>query len=265
MPTAWRSHATRPADDADGRDRAGFARHRRVARAGASATRRGSPPWPRAGPPRRTRAARPWSPRWRPHRASASPTSPPRPGARPPRSPSGWDPPAPSSPSTSTPGAPDSCARPGSVSTCRGCRWGWPTACARRCGRRPSTACCSTPPARGSGCCAVGPTPAGGSPPRSSRSARRSNATSCSPPRRWCARAGCSCTPCAPSRPRRPSASTSSPPSACPRSARSAPPRRPWKVHGRGALLLPHERGTDGMFVLLLRAPGGSREGCAAN
>jgi 16S rRNA (cytosine967-C5)-methyltransferase len=41
----------------------------------------------------------------------------------------------------------------------------------------------------------------------------------------------------------------------------AAPPRRPWKVQGRGALLLPHERGTDGMFVLLLRAPGGPREG----
>jgi 16S rRNA (cytosine967-C5)-methyltransferase len=34
-------------------------------------------------------------------------------------------------------------------------------------------------------------------------------------------------------------------------------PRRPWRAHGRGALLLPHDRGTDGMFVLLLRAPGG--------
>jgi 16S rRNA (cytosine967-C5)-methyltransferase len=34
-----------------------------------------------------------------------------------------------------------------------------------------------------------------------------------------------------------------------------APPRRPWRAHGRGALLLPYERGTDGMFVLLLRAP----------
>jgi hypothetical protein len=30
-------------------------------------------------------------------------------------------------------------------------------------------------------------------------------------------------------------------------------------VHGRGALLLPYERGTDGMFVLLLRAPGSDR------
>jgi 16S rRNA C967 or C1407 C5-methylase (RsmB/RsmF family) len=38
-----------------------------------------------------------------------------------------------------------------------------------------------------------------------------------------------------------------------------APPRRPWRVHGRGALLLPYERGTDGMFVLLLRAPGSDR------
>jgi 16S rRNA (cytosine967-C5)-methyltransferase len=38
-----------------------------------------------------------------------------------------------------------------------------------------------------------------------------------------------------------------------------APPRRPWRVHGRGALLLPYERGTDGMFVLLLRVPGSDR------
>lgn len=29
-----------------------------------------------------------------------------------------------------------------------------------------------------------------------------------------------------------------------------------WREHGRGALLLPHARGTDGMYVLVLRAPG---------
>jgi 16S rRNA (cytosine967-C5)-methyltransferase len=34
-----------------------------------------------------------------------------------------------------------------------------------------------------------------------------------------------------------------------------APPGRPWRVHGRGALLLPQERGTDGMYLLLLRRP----------
>ena len=26
----------------------------------------------------------------------------------------------------------------------------------------------------------------------------------------------------------------------------------PWRPHGRGALLLPHDAGTDGMFVLVL-------------
>ena len=33
------------------------------------------------------------------------------------------------------------------------------------------------------------------------------------------------------------------------------PPAAPWRPHGRGALLLPHDAGTDGMFVLILRAP----------
>jgi 16S rRNA (cytosine967-C5)-methyltransferase len=32
-----------------------------------------------------------------------------------------------------------------------------------------------------------------------------------------------------------------------------APPGAPWRPHGRGALLLPHVAGTDGMFVLTLR------------
>jgi len=31
-----------------------------------------------------------------------------------------------------------------------------------------------------------------------------------------------------------------------------APPPEPWRPHGRGALLLPHDAGTDGMFVLSL-------------
>ena len=29
-----------------------------------------------------------------------------------------------------------------------------------------------------------------------------------------------------------------------------------WRPLGRGVLLLPHTRGTDGMYVLVLRAPG---------
>jgi 16S rRNA (cytosine967-C5)-methyltransferase len=33
------------------------------------------------------------------------------------------------------------------------------------------------------------------------------------------------------------------------------PPGAPWRVHGRGALVLPHDAGTDGMFVLVLEAP----------
>ena len=33
-------------------------------------------------------------------------------------------------------------------------------------------------------------------------------------------------------------------------------PGGPWRPHGRGALLLPTAAGTDGMFLLLLRAPG---------
>jgi 16S rRNA (cytosine967-C5)-methyltransferase len=35
-----------------------------------------------------------------------------------------------------------------------------------------------------------------------------------------------------------------------------APPAAPWRAHGRGALLLPHDAGTDGMFLLVLEAPG---------
>lgn len=35
-----------------------------------------------------------------------------------------------------------------------------------------------------------------------------------------------------------------------------APPPPPWRPHGRGALLLPQDAGTDGMFVLALRRPG---------
>jgi 16S rRNA (cytosine967-C5)-methyltransferase len=33
------------------------------------------------------------------------------------------------------------------------------------------------------------------------------------------------------------------------------PPGLPWRPHGRGALLLPHDAGTDGMYLLLLEAP----------
>jgi 16S rRNA (cytosine967-C5)-methyltransferase len=33
-----------------------------------------------------------------------------------------------------------------------------------------------------------------------------------------------------------------------------APPPTPWRPHGRGALLLPHDAGTDGMFVLVFEA-----------
>ncbi|MDA8048029.1 MAG: hypothetical protein M0Z30_22800 [Actinomycetota bacterium] len=35
-----------------------------------------------------------------------------------------------------------------------------------------------------------------------------------------------------------------------------APPGGPWRPAGRGALLLPQAEGTDGMFLLVLRAPG---------
>jgi len=36
------------------------------------------------------------------------------------------------------------------------------------------------------------------------------------------------------------------------------PPAEPWRGWGRGALLLPHVAGTDGMFVLRLqREPNG--------
>jgi 16S rRNA (cytosine967-C5)-methyltransferase len=31
------------------------------------------------------------------------------------------------------------------------------------------------------------------------------------------------------------------------------PPRSPWRPRGRGALLLPHDAGSDGMYVLRLR------------
>jgi 16S rRNA (cytosine967-C5)-methyltransferase len=35
-----------------------------------------------------------------------------------------------------------------------------------------------------------------------------------------------------------------------------APPGAPWRPHGRGALLLPHDAGTDGMFALALQKAG---------
>jgi 16S rRNA (cytosine967-C5)-methyltransferase len=34
------------------------------------------------------------------------------------------------------------------------------------------------------------------------------------------------------------------------------PPAEPWRPHGRGALVLPHDAGTDGMFVLVLEKAG---------
>lgn len=40
-----------------------------------------------------------------------------------------------------------------------------------------------------------------------------------------------------------------------------APPGAPWRPWGRGAVLLPHVAGTDGMFVLVLRAPPGVDRG----
>jgi 16S rRNA (cytosine967-C5)-methyltransferase len=43
---------------------------------------------------------------------------------------------------------------------------------------------------------------------------------------------------------------------ALPGFAALAPPAAPWRPHGRGALLLPHDAGTDGMFLLVLEAPG---------
>src|SRR5207245_412617 len=36
------------------------------------------------------------------------------------------------------------------------------------------------------------------------------------------------------------------------------PPGSPWRAHGRGALLMPHDADTDGMFVLLFRRPATS-------
>ncbi len=41
------------------------------------------------------------------------------------------------------------------------------------------------------------------------------------------------------------------------------PPPDPWVPWGRGARLLPQDRGTDGMFLLRLRAPLGSMDGAA--
>jgi 16S rRNA (cytosine967-C5)-methyltransferase len=38
-----------------------------------------------------------------------------------------------------------------------------------------------------------------------------------------------------------------------PQLVNDAPPGRPWRRRGRGALLLPHDVGTDGMFILKLR------------
>ena len=35
-----------------------------------------------------------------------------------------------------------------------------------------------------------------------------------------------------------------------------APPGDPWRPWGRGALLLPQEAGTDGMFALVTRSVG---------
>jgi 16S rRNA (cytosine967-C5)-methyltransferase len=38
-----------------------------------------------------------------------------------------------------------------------------------------------------------------------------------------------------------------------PEAGTEPPPGAPWRPHGRGALLLPHAAGTDGMYLLLLR------------
>jgi 16S rRNA (cytosine967-C5)-methyltransferase len=43
---------------------------------------------------------------------------------------------------------------------------------------------------------------------------------------------------------------------ALPGFAAVSPPGAPWRPHGRGALLLPHDAGTDGMFVLVLQRGG---------
>ena len=50
--------------------------------------------------------------------------------------------------------------------------------------------------------------------------------------------------------------STSGPPRTCPTSSRSRRRVAPWTPVGRGARLLPHVAGTDGMYCLVLRAPG---------
>jgi 16S rRNA (cytosine967-C5)-methyltransferase len=43
---------------------------------------------------------------------------------------------------------------------------------------------------------------------------------------------------------------------ALPEWAAAPRPSASWRPHGRGALLLPHDFGTDGMYLLALRAPG---------
>jgi len=47
-------------------------------------------------------------------------------------------------------------------------------------------------------------------------------------------------------------------PSLAPNPAEAPLPGSPWRPHGRGALLLPSDAGTDGMFLLLLQRLSGS-------
>ena len=74
-----------------------------------------------------------------------------------------------------------------------------------------------------------------------------------------CGRAGGSCTRCAPSARRRRCRSTSSRRPRSRTSPHSARPPAPWRRHGRGALLLPSDARTDGMFVLVLERTGAPR------
>ena len=116
-----------------------------------------------------------------------------------------------------------------------------------------STACCSTRRAAGSACCGAVRTRAGAS-------ARATCAILAELQREMivaaaadrAARAVDSSTRCARSARRKRARSTSSPTTALARFHRVAPPAAPWRPHGRGALLLPSDARTDGMFVLVL-------------
>ena len=178
-------------------------------------------------------------------------TSPPLPAGRPPVSPSSWSTVRSSSPATSIRRARDGSAsrRRGSGSRCRAHRRRRSAAPVRS---ESFDAVLVDAPCTGLGVLRRRPDARWRVDPRRSRPSRRSNAR-CSPRRPTrCGPVASSSTRCARSATRRRSESTRGPHTGCPISVPSIHREHRGVPHGRGALLLPSDADTDGMFVLVL-------------